>query len=124
MKVNFKPLEPLLRAMVGLENGSKEVEVLLGGVCNAYCLKALGRKTKRNVALHQTPKEDTFQFMGKVVFTTVAASEDARKGNRVMVELSAGGPRVDPSFDYLKGLMFPKFAENFEFSWMYITYNI
>ena len=52
--------------------------------------------------------------MGKVVFTAVAASENARKGNQVMVETSAGGPRVDPSFDYLKCFMFPKFFESFE----------
>ena len=46
--------------------------------------------------------------------TAVAAPENAMKGNRVMVESSAGGPRVDPSFDYLKCFMFPKFFESFE----------
>ena len=84
--VSFKIFEPFLRAMVGLENGSKDVEVLLGGVGNAYYLKALGKKTERDFTLHQTPEEDTFDVMGKVVFTAVAAPEDARKGNRVMVE--------------------------------------
>ena len=59
-KVNFKTFEPLLRAMVGLENGSKEVEVLLRGVGNAYSLKDLGRKTERVFAFHQTPEENKF----------------------------------------------------------------
>ena len=31
-----------------------------------------------------------------------------------MVESSAGGPRIDPSFDYLECFMFPKLFENFE----------
>ena len=52
--------------------------------------------------------------MGKVVFTAAATPKDARKGNRVMVESSAGGPRIDPSFDYLECFMFPKVSENFE----------
>ena len=52
--------------------------------------------------------------MGKVVFTAVAAPKDAREGNRVVVESSAGGPRVDPSFDYLKCFMFLRFFESFE----------
>ena len=72
---------------------------MLGGDGNAYSLKALGRKTERDVALHQTTEEDKFDVMGKVVFTAVAAPEDARKDSRVMVESSAGGPRIDPSFD-------------------------
>ena len=108
MKLNFKIFQPFLCAVIGLENGSKKVEVVLSGIDDAYSLKALGRKTERDFTLHQTLEEDTFDVMGKVVFTAVAAPEDARKGNRVMVESSAGGPRVDPSFDYLKCYMFPK----------------
>ena len=46
MKVNFKIFQPLLRAVIGLEYGSKEVEVLLGGIGDAYSLKALGRKAE------------------------------------------------------------------------------
>ena len=38
VKVSFKTFEKLLRAVVSLENGSEEVEVLLGGVGNAYSL--------------------------------------------------------------------------------------
>ena len=57
---------------------------------------------------------DAFNVVGKVVFTAAATPKDARKGNRVMVESSAGGPRIYPSFDYLKCFMFPKFFENFE----------
>ena len=109
MKVDFQIFKPFLNAVVSLENGSKEVEVLLGGVGNAYSLQALGRQAERDFALHQTPEEDTFDIMGKVVFTAVAAPEDAGKGNRVMVESSAGGPRVDPGFDYLECFMFHKF---------------
>ena len=114
VKVNFKIFQPFLRAVIGLENGSKEVEVLLGGVGNAYSLKALGREAERDFTLDQTPEENALHVMGKVVFTAVAASENARKGNQVMVESSAGGPRVDPGFDYLKCFMFPKFFESFE----------
>ena len=36
MKVNFKIFEPLLSAVIGLEDGSKEMEVLLGGADDAY----------------------------------------------------------------------------------------
>ena len=114
MKVNFKIFEPSLGAVIGLEDGSEEVEVLLGGADDAYSLKALGRETERDFTLNQTPKDDAFDVMGKVVFTAVAAPENARESNRVMVETSAGGPRVDPSFDYLKSFMFPHFFESFE----------
>ena len=46
VKVNFKIFEPSLGAVIGLEDGSKEVEVLLGGIDDAYSLKALGRKAE------------------------------------------------------------------------------
>ena len=46
MKVNFKIFEPSLGAVIGLEDGSKEVELLLGGIDDAYSLKALGRKAE------------------------------------------------------------------------------
>ena len=46
VKVNFKIFQPLLRAVIGLEYGSKKVEVLLGGIDDAYSLKALGRKAE------------------------------------------------------------------------------
>ena len=91
MKVDFQIFEPFLSAVVSLENGSKEVEVLLGGIDDAYSLKALGRKAESDFTLNQTPKENAFNVMGKVVFTAVAAPENAMKGNRVMVESSAGG---------------------------------
>ena len=114
MKVDFQIFEPFLSAVVSLENGSKEVEVLLGGIDDAYSLKALGRRAERDFTFDQAPEDDAFNVVSKVVFTTVAAPKDARKGNRVVVESSAGGPRVDPSFDYLKCFMFPKFFESFE----------
>ena len=109
MKVNFKISEPLLSAVIGFEDGSKEMEVLLGGADDAYSLKALGRETKRDFTLNQTPEDDALNVVGKVVFTAVAAPKNARESNRVMVETWAGGPRVDPSFDYLKSSMFLHF---------------
>ena len=114
VKVNFKIFEPLLSAVIGLEDGSNEVEVLLGGVDDAYSLKALGGEPERDFTLYQTPEDDALNVVGKVVFTAIAARENARESNRVMVEPSAGGPRVDPSFVYLKSFMFPNLFENFE----------
>ena len=114
VKVDFEILEPFLNAMIGLENGSKEVEVLLSGIDDAYSLKALGRNAERDFTFDQAPEDDAFNVVGKVVFTAAAAPKDARKGNRVVVESSAGGPRVDPSFDYLKSFMLPNRFENFE----------
>ena len=64
--------------------------------------------------LDQAPEDDAINVVGKVVFTAAATPKDARKGNRVVVESSAGGPRIYPSFDYLKCFMFPRFFENFE----------
>ena len=114
VKVDFEILEPFLNAMIGLENGGKEVEVLLGGVDDAYSLKALGRNAEGDFTFDQAPENGAFDVVGKVVFTSIAAPKDAREGNRVVVESSAGGPRVDPCFDYLKCFMFPKFFENFK----------
>ena len=114
VKVDFEILEPFLNAMIGLENGSKEVEVLLGGIDDAYSLKALGRNAERDFTFDQAPENGALDVVGKVVFTSIAAPKDAREGNRVVVESSAGGPRVDPSFDYLKSFMFPHLFENFE----------
>ena len=86
MKVDFQIFEPFLSAVVSLENGSKEVEVLLGGIDDAYSLKALGRRAERDFTFDQAPEDDAFNVVSKVVFTTVAAPKDARKGNRVVVE--------------------------------------
>jgi len=52
--------------------------------------------------------------VSKVIFTTIATTKNARKGNFIMVESPAGSPRVDPSFDYLKSFMLPNRFENFE----------
>ena len=48
MYIYFKIFEPFLSAVIGLEDGSNEVEVLLGGVDDAYSLKALGGEPERN----------------------------------------------------------------------------
>ena len=42
MKVDFQIFEPFHNVVVSLENGSKEVEVLLSSIDDAYSLKALG----------------------------------------------------------------------------------
>ena len=52
--------------------------------------------------------------MSEVIFTTIATTKNARKGNFIMVESPAGSPRVDPSLDYLKSFMLPNRFENFE----------
>ena len=53
VKFDFKMFEPFLSAVISLENGRKEVEVLLGGIDDAYSLKALGRNLQhRNSALY------------------------------------------------------------------------
>ena len=56
MKVDFEILEPFLNAVIGLENGSKEVEVLLSGIDDAYSLKALGRNAERDFTFDQAPE--------------------------------------------------------------------
>ena len=49
--------------MIGLENGSKEVEVLLSGIDDAYSLKALGREAERDFTLDQTPKDKILYYV-------------------------------------------------------------
>ena len=48
------------------------MEVLLGGVDDAYSLKALGGQPERDVTLYQTPEDDALNVVGKVIFAAVA----------------------------------------------------
>ena len=67
VKVNFQMFESFLDAVVSLENGSKEVEVLLSGIDDAYSLKAFGRNAERDFAFDQTLKNDAFDVVGCLV---------------------------------------------------------
>ena len=49
MKADFQIVAPFPNAVVGLENCSNEVEVLLGGIYGAYSLTASGRNAERDV---------------------------------------------------------------------------
>ena len=65
VKVDFEILEPFLNAMIGLENGSKEVEVLLGGIDDAYSLKALGRNAERDFTFDQALLRHVDHYSGE-----------------------------------------------------------
>ena len=114
-KINVKRLEPSFGAVIGLEYFRDDMESALRRVVYSKSFKPSRWHCKFGAVFDHTPQNVTLYIMKQVVFTALlCTTKNAWKGNSVVFESAACGPRVHPCFNNLESFMFPDSFEDTE----------